>query len=104
MRYWVLAALLVGSLLLLEIGQRVHMITLGIEIEQLQGMHQDLRRSQKELLIERETLSALDRIEKIAHESLGMTKPGADQIVYVDILPEGTPPPEKGPAITLVRN
>ena len=104
MRYWLLLGLLAGSLLLLDIGHRVHMITLGYEIEELTGMRRNLERIHKELLIEKETLVALDRVERIAVRSLGMKRPGPGQVIPVDILPKTPEEPEGKSNLTLVRN
>jgi len=103
-RYWLLLGVLVGSLLLLDIGHRVHMITLGYEIEQLTVMRRNLERINKELLIERETLVALDRVERIAVRSLGMKRPDPGQVIHVDVLPEKPEDPGEKPGMTLVRN
>ncbi len=103
MRYWILAGLLVASFLVLDIGQRIHMISLGYEREQLVEMRRNLERVHRELLIERETLSALDRIERIAIRSLGMKRPGSRQIVHVGVLPENKSFPVRESEITVVR-
>lgn len=61
------------------------MISLGYEIEDHLKILHDLKRGNKELLVEREALSGLDRIERIASQTLGMTRPGPGQIIYVDV-------------------
>ena len=103
MRYWISLGLLVGLVLLLDIGQRIHMITLGYEIEQLVKVQRDVQRLNKELIIEKETLSAPDRIERIAMESLGMKIPDDGQVIYVGILRPNDRSPEPGSKMTLVR-
>jgi len=103
MRGPILIGLLVGGLLLLDIGQRIHMITLGYEIEQLKKNHQDFERAHKELLIERETLSSLDRVERIAIQTLGMIRPEAGQIIEVGTLPKGPSTPQGPQTIKVVR-
>jgi cell division protein FtsL len=103
-RYWLLLGLLIGSLLLLDIGHRVHMITLGYEIEQLTAMRRGLERTNKELLIEKETLLSLDRVERIAVRSLGMKRPKPGQVIHVDVLPKKPERPGGKPGMTLVRN
>lgn len=104
MRYGILLCVVIGFFLLLDVGQRIHMITVGYEIEQLLTMRRDLRRVNKELTIERETLTAPDRIEQIALHSLNMTFPAEGQIVYVgeSAPPEEAPDPDSG--TTLVRS
>lgn len=103
MRRLICIGLLVGSLLLLDIGQRIHMITVGYEIEQLKKNQQDIQRVHKELLIERETLSSLDRIERIAIQTLGMRRPLAGQIIEVGTLPKGPSTPQDPQMIKVVR-
>lgn len=103
MRRLICIGLLVGGLLLLDIGQRIHMITLGYEIEQLKKNHQDFQRVHKELLIERETLSSLDRVERIAIQTLGMRRPLAGQIIEVGTLPKGPSTPPGPQTIRVVR-
>lgn len=83
MRQWLLIVLVVAGLLLLDVGQRIHMINLGYEIEQLIGKHRDLQKIHKELLVERETLSSLNRIEPIAVQQLGMRRPEPGQVIQV---------------------
>jgi cell division protein FtsL len=84
--------LVIASLLLLDIGQRIHMIHLGYEIEQLLETHSDLERVHKELLIEKGTLSSLDRIERIAKTRLGMKRPEEGRVIRVRVLQKDEPP------------
>ena len=104
MKYWVFIGILVAVLLLLDIGQRIHMINLGYEIEQLSRTHRDIERRHKELLIERETLSSLDRIEQIAVKQLGMKQPDYGQ--FINVYPSGTNErlPEDLKTLKVVRN
>ncbi len=83
MKYWFFFGIVVAGLLILDIGQRVHMINLGYEIEQHLKTHRDLKKVHKELLIERGTLSSLDRIERIAIQRLGMKRPEHEQVIQV---------------------
>lgn len=81
-----LVALGGGILILafLSLWQRNQMVRIGYEIETLQEQKKELVRIRKELLAEAETLSAVDRIEQIAMEQLGMKVPRPQQRVYVD--------------------
>lgn len=74
--------------ILLDIWQHVHIVTLGYEVEQAQRKEKEIQQIHQQLLVEVETLSALDRIEQIATTKLGMVRPHPDQIVLV----------QKGPA------
>ncbi len=68
----------------LSLWQRNKMVHIGYEIESLQKQKKELVRIRKELLAEAETLSAVDRIERIAVKQLGMKVPRPQQRVYVD--------------------
>lgn len=72
----------------LTLWQRNQMIHIGYEIEQLQRERAALLQTQKELLIEAESLSAMERIERIAVEQLEMNRPLSEQRVYVKALDE----------------
>lgn len=76
-----------GAILILaflSLWQRNQMIHIGYEIEQLKEEREALVRVQKELLVEAESLSALERIERIAVEQLEMKPGGSQQRVYID--------------------
>jgi hypothetical protein len=70
------------------------MIYIGYEIEQLKVEKEALLRVQKELLVEAESLSAMERIERIAVEQLAMKPNGSKQRIYVNA--EGLLPPPEG--------
>ncbi|HTN43723.1 MAG TPA: cell division protein FtsL [Nitrospiria bacterium] len=74
--------------ILLDIWQHVHIVTMGYEVEQAQQKRKELQQIHQQLLVEAETLSALDRIERIAVTKLGMIKPQEGQVVLVQ---KGTP-------------
>jgi cell division protein FtsL len=73
-------------------------VTLGYEVEQARQQQKALQQIHKQLLVEVETLSALDRIERIATTRLGMIKPMAGQMILVqkgvssDSAPDGMTP------------
>jgi cell division protein FtsL len=69
--------------ILLDIWQHVHIVTMGYEVEQAQQKRKELQQVHQQLLVEVETLSALDRIERIAVTKLGMIKPREGQVVLV---------------------
>ncbi|MBI3596903.1 MAG: cell division protein FtsL [Nitrospirae bacterium] len=79
--------------ILLDIWQHVHIVTMGYEVEQAQQKQKEMQQIHKQLLVEVETLSALDRIERIAITKLGMVKPEEGQVVLVEKgLPSGSSP------------
>ncbi len=67
----------------LAVWQRNEMIRIGYETVTLQSNKRALLRHQKELLVEVERLSALDRIEQIALEQLGMKQSQPGQRVFI---------------------
>ena len=99
----ILMAAAVVGLILLDIWQHVHIVTLGYEIEQTQEKQKELEQIHRQLLIEVETLSALDRIEQIAVSKLGMTKPREGQIVLVQMTPPSGSTPGARPGLRVVK-
>ena len=93
---WVAAGLAVVALILLDVRQHVRIISLGYEIESLNQERDRLKNLNRELLIESETLSALDRIEGIAVSRLGMRKPEEGQVRV--IFEEGLKLPGQSPS------
>lgn len=86
-----------GSILMLaflSLWQRNQMIYIGYEIEQLKEEKAALLRVQKELLVEAESLSAMERIERIAVEQLAMKPNVSKQRIYVNA--EGLLPASEG--------
>lgn len=83
----VLIGAAVVTIILLDIWQHVHIVTMGYEVEQARQKQKEFQQSHKQLLVEVETLSALDRIEKIAITRLGMIKPKEGQMILVQKRP-----------------
>jgi cell division protein FtsL len=79
----ILIAAMVTGVVLLDIWQHVHIVTMGYEVEQAKQKQHDLEQVHKQLLVEVESLSALDRIEQIATTRLGMIRPREGQVVLV---------------------
>ncbi len=67
----------------LAVWQRNEMVRAGYETGTIQKQKSALLRHQKELLVEVERLSALDRIEQIALEQIGMQHPEPEQRVFI---------------------
>ena len=69
--------------MLLYVVQRVNVIRLGYEIEDLKKEKKHLDQIHNSLLIERATLTSTERIERIATSYLQMKRPDDTQIVLV---------------------
>lgn len=83
----ILKRILIGAavigVIFLDIWQHVHIVTMGYEVEQARQKQKELKQIHKQLLVEVETLSALDRIEQIAVARLGMARPREGQVILV---------------------
>ena len=75
--------LLICLIAFLSLWQRDQMIRVGYDIQRMQMQKQELIKVHKELLIEVESLSALDRIEEIAVKQLSMMLPVSSERIYV---------------------
>ena len=82
--------LLVTVLLLMVIGgslvyvwSRIQVIQAGYEISSAMKHGRTLAEENKRLRVEIATLKSYPRIEKIATEELGMSKPRSDQVVVI---------------------
>ncbi|MDH4222229.1 MAG: cell division protein FtsL [candidate division Zixibacteria bacterium] len=72
-------------LLILLVWQRITVIRILKETEDLKILLAAEEKKYKYLNLERTGLSSIERIEKIAQEKLGLIYPGREQIVYVDV-------------------
>lgn len=97
-----IAFLILGGAILLfaflSLWQHNQMIHLGYEIEQLHQQKAELRRIHQALLVEAESLSAIERVEQIAVRQLKMTPALPEQRVYIRQAKDGrtTPPMGEG--------
>jgi cell division protein FtsL len=96
----VLIGAAVVTIIFLDIWQHVHIVTLGYEVEQARQQQKALQQVHQQLLVEVETLSALDRIEQISTTRLGMIKPKAGQMILVQ---KGGSPESMPDGLTLVQ-
>lgn len=69
--------------MLLYVVQRVNVMRLGYEIEEMKAERKNLEQIHNSLLIERAALTSMERIEKIATSYLEMKRPDDTQIVLV---------------------
>lgn len=94
-----LAAVVVMTLLLLYVGERVEIVRAGYQIERLKSKKIALQREYDELQVKISALTAPERIARVATEKLGMISPQQGQVVLVRIesqetLPGMAPKPE----------
>ncbi len=78
-----LAVGLLSMGLILTVGGKVKIVRLGYQIQALEQQKEDLERINRSLRIEASSLSAPERIEKIAVERLGMVRPAKKHVVVV---------------------
>ena len=89
-RLLALAGGLIGAVLLCcSLVAQAQLNEISNRTVELQGRMTDLRSQQARLEIELAQLCDLARLEDYAIDVLGMQKPGADQIIYLDSSDEG---------------
>jgi cell division protein FtsL len=74
------------------VWERVDVVRIGYQIERLKRDKTVLERQRDELRVKFSTLSASDRIAKLATEKLGMSLPQQGQIIVVQSRPSGVHP------------
>ncbi len=90
---------LVGlCLVFVFVWERVDMVRVGYQIERLKRDKTVLERQRDELRVKFSTLSASDRIAKVATEKLGLSLPQQGQVILVQTKPSGVQPTDVGPA------
>ncbi len=90
-RLYLTATLLLSLMLSLYIWQYTKMVEVKLRLEQLEKKRQSIETSNAVVAAEISKLTALDRIERIAREELGMVVP--KRLCY---LPMGNPAPVTG--------
>lgn len=91
-----IAALAVISVLLLYVWQRVDLVRVGYDIQQLKARHQTLQRENHELRVKVSSLTSPERIARLATEKLNMRRPQPGEVVLVSLSPKaptGRPAP-----------
>ncbi len=86
---WVVVVAVV-VVILVDVWQHAHVVTLGYEVEHLQELRHQQLKLNRDLAIERSSLMALGRIESIAKTQLGLARPTEGQVVLVEA-PAPTP-------------
>lgn len=93
------------ALLLLYVWERVDLVRLGYRVQQLEAKHRVLAREHDELKVKASTLTAPERIARVATERLGMVRPEQGQVVLVKL--DGDPasePPALESEVRLAKN
>lgn len=96
-----IAALAVISLLLLYVWQRVDLVRVGYDIQQLKARHRVLQREHHELRVKVSALTSPERIARLATEKLNMRQPHPGEVVLVTLNP--APPSDRLPPPVEVR-
>jgi cell division protein FtsL len=72
--------------LLVCVAQRVQFLRLSYRVEALKKERQDLQEMNKQLVVERSSLLAPDRIERMARQGLGLSEPPAEDVRRVMVI------------------
>ncbi len=91
-----IAALAVISVLLLYVWQRVDLVRVGYDIQQLKARQTALQRENHELRVKVSALTSPERIARLASEKLNMRQPQPGEVVLVSLnprVPTGQPAP-----------
>ena len=64
--------------------QHFEMIRIGYQMEELRLTRESLLKTKRQLVLERASLTSLDRIEAIAAGRLGLNSPSVSQVVVVE--------------------
>lgn len=80
-----LAVFIVLALLLLYVSERVGVVKTGYDIEKLKIQKVKLERERDELRVKLSSLTAPERIAKVATDTLGMVPPKQGQIILVRV-------------------
>jgi cell division protein FtsL len=78
----------VTSLILLFVWERVDIVRIGYHIERLKIQKVALERERDELRVKLSTLTAPERIARLAGDKLRMMQPEKGQVVVINIEPE----------------
>lgn len=80
------------GLVFVFVWERVDMVRIGYQVERLKRDKTILERQRDELRVQFSSLSASNRIAKLATEKLGMSMPQQGQVILVQSRPSVTPP------------
>jgi cell division protein FtsL len=99
-------ALFIGlCLVFLFVWERVDIVRVGYRVERLKVEKTKLERERDQLRVKVSSLSAPDRIAKVATEQLGMVPPQKGQVIMVQSRPAGESHPHAASAeVRIARN
>jgi cell division protein FtsL len=80
-----ITCLVLAAAVLAYAWQHFEMIRIGYQMEELRIERERLLKIQRQLSLERASLTSPDRIESIATRQLGMTMPSVSQIVVMEV-------------------
>jgi cell division protein FtsL len=84
--------IMVGLMLVFVfVWERVDIVRLGYQVERSKAQKLLLERERDQLQVRFSSLTAPERIAKVATERLGMVQPQQGQVVTVHVRPEGVP-------------
>jgi cell division protein FtsL len=84
--------IMVGLMLVFVfVWERVDIVRLGYQVERSKAQKLLLERERDQLQVRFSSLTAPERIAKVAIERLGMVQPQQGQVVTVYVRPEGVP-------------
>jgi cell division protein FtsL len=98
----IFTVLLGVCLVFVFVWERVDMVRVGYQIERLKRDKTVLERQRDELRVQFSSLSASNRIAKLATEKLGMILPQQGQVIMVQSRPSITPSVDVAPAVVRV--
>lgn len=98
----IITVLLGVSLVFVFVWERVDMVRVGYQIERLKRDKTVLERQRDELRVQFSSLSASNRIAKLATEKLGMSLPQQGQVIMVQSRPNIPPSVDTAPAVVRV--
>lgn len=78
----------VMSLLLLYVWERVDLVRVGYQVQQLRAKHRLLERENDELKVKVSALTSPERIARLATHRLGMVRPRPGQVILVSLASE----------------
>jgi cell division protein FtsL len=85
------AALIILTMLLLYVTERIGVVKVGYDIERLKAQKAKLERDRDEMRVKLSSLTAPERIAKVATERLAMAPPKPGQVVLVQVGSETVP-------------
>jgi len=89
------AVLVILTMVLLYVSERIGVVKVGYDIEKLKAQKVKLERERDEMRVKLSSLTAPERIARVATEQLGMAPPKQGQVVLVrvesDKAPVGAP-------------